>query len=74
MLLKGSARPPIRNFESNHKLVIGLDEDDIQLFLKQQNSNFLTYEIRPSFNSIKDFSEVVYRIGDHEGTLQIKYD
>ena len=60
-------------FESYLRVVIGLDEDDIQLKVKQHNSNFVTYEIPPGVYSIKDISEVVYTIGDHKGTLRIEY-
>ena len=51
-----------------------MDEDDIQLILKQYNSNYLTHEISPGIYSIKDFSQVAYTMGDHEGTLQIEFD
>ena len=74
MLLMGYARSPTGDFESYLRNVIGLDEDVIQLFFKQCNSNFVTYEIAPGIYSIKFISEVVYTMGDHEGTLQIEYD
>ena len=48
MLLKGYARSPIRDFESYLRIVIGLDEDDIQLFSKQyiiQISLLLKYHL-----------------------------
>ena len=35
IILMAYARPPFRNFEGCLRIVIGLDEDDIQLFLKQ---------------------------------------
>ena len=54
-------------------MVVGW-EDEIQLFLKQYNSNFVTYEILPGNNTIKNFSEAVYTMGDHEKTLQIEYN
>ena len=54
--------------------MVGLDEDDIQLFLGQYNSKFITYEIPPGMNTNKDTSEDVYTMGDHEGTLQIEND
>ena len=37
VLLMGYARTPFRDFESYLTLVIGLNEDDIQLILKQYN-------------------------------------
>ena len=45
ILLMCYARSPFRYFESYLKIVVGLKEDDIQLILKQYNSNFVTYEI-----------------------------
>ena len=67
----GYARSPFREFESYLITVVGLDEDDIQLILKQYNSTFVTYELSPGIYTNKDISEAVYTIGDHEGTLQI---
>ena len=70
----GYARSPFRDFESYLRIVVGLIEDDIQLFLKQYNSNFVTYKIKPGIYSIKDIAEFVYTMGELEGTLQIEYD
>ena len=69
ILLMGYARSPFRDFESYLRIVVGLDEGDIQLILKQNNSNFVTYELSPGIYTIKDISEAVYTMGDHEGTL-----
>ena len=55
-------------------MVFGLDENDIQLILKQYNSHFISYELSPGIYTTKDISEVVYTMGDHEGTLRIEYD
>ena len=44
MILLGYRRSPIRDFESYLRFVIGFDEGDIELILKQYNSNFVTYE------------------------------
>ena len=44
ILLMGCARSPFRVLESYLGIVVGLDQDDIQLILKQYNSNFVTYE------------------------------
>ena len=68
----GFARSAFRGFESYLRIVVGLDQDDIQLLLQQFNSIFITYEIPPSSCSIKDVSDVVYTMGDYEGTLQIE--
>ena len=51
-----------------------MDEDDIQLILKQYSSIFVTHEVVAGIYSIKDFSEAVYTMGDHEGTRQVEYD
>ena len=67
-------RSPFRGFESYLRIVIGLDEDDIQLILKQYNERFITYELDPGNYTIEDLQEAVYPLGDHKGTLQIEYD
>ena len=64
----GYARSLFRGFEIYLRNVVGLDKDDIQLIFKQNNLS------SPRIYSIKDISEAVYVIGDHEGTLQIEYD
>ena len=74
MLLMGYGSSPFRDFESHLRIVVCSDEDEVQLVLKQHNSNFVTHEISPGIYSIKDNSGVVYTMGDHEKTLQIKYD
>ena len=73
LILKGSARSPFREFESYLRLVVGSNEDDIQLILKQYNSNFVSYELPPGIYTINGISEAVYTMGDHEGTLKIEY-
>ena len=40
MLIMGYARSPFTDFENYLRIVTGLDENDIQLFLKQYNSEF----------------------------------
>ena len=74
ILLLGYARSPFRDFESYIRIAVGLDEDDIQLILKQYNANFVTNELDPSNYTIEDLQEAVYPLGDYEGTLQIEYD
>ena len=68
------ARSLFREFESHLRIVVGLDEDDIRLILKHYNASFVTYEIDPGNYTIENLQEVVYLLGDHEGTLQIEYD
>ena len=55
-------------------MVVGLVEDDNQLFLRQKNSYFFAYEIVPDIYSNKDASGALYTMGDDEGTLQTEYD
>ena len=74
ILLKGYARSPFRDFESYHRLVVGLDEDDIQMISKQYTSFCITYELSPGIFIFKDISEAIYTFDDHEGTLQNEYD
>ena len=66
ILLFGYARSPFRVFESYLRSVVGLDEDDIQLFSKQSNSFFVTDELSSGIYTIKIISKAVYTKGDHE--------
>ena len=74
MLLLGNGPNRCRDFESYLRIVVGPVKKSIQLILKQYNSNFITYEIPPCNYSIKDISDAVYTMGDHEGTLRIEDD
>ena len=74
LLLLGYARSSFRDLESYLRIVVGLDEKDIQLILKHYKLNFVTYEISPGIYTIKDISEAAYTKRDHEGTLQFEYD
>ena len=74
ILLMGYARSPFRDFESYLRIVIGLEENNIRLILKQYNEKFVTYELDPGIYTIEDLQEAVYPLGDHENTLKIKYD
>ena len=62
------ARSPFRDFESFLRMTGDLDEDYIQLILKQYNSKFVTYELDPGIYTIEDNQEAVYPLGDHEGS------
>ena len=66
----GYARSLFGDFERYLRNVVGLDEEDIQLILKQYNANFLTYELDPGMYTLEDLQEAVHPLGDHEGTLQ----
>ena len=46
-LLMGNARSPFRDFEKYLRIVIGLNEGDIQLILKQYISNFVSFVLKP---------------------------
>ena len=74
ILLMGYSRSLFRDFESYLKIVVGLEEDNIQLILKQYNEKFITYELDPGIYFIEDLKKAVYPLGDQEGTLQIEYD
>ena len=68
------ARSPFRDFESYLRMTGDLDEDDIQLILKQYNEKFVTYELDPFNHTIEDLQKAVYPLGDYPGTLQTEYD
>ena len=48
----GYVRSPFRDFESYLRIVVGLDGEDIQFFLKQYKSHFITYELSPGIYTI----------------------
>ena len=52
ILLYGYTRSRFRDFESYLRIVIDLDEEDIQLILKEYISHFITYELTPGIYSI----------------------
>ena len=66
-------RSQFRDFETSLRMVVGSGLD-IQLTLRQYISNFLTSEKLTGVYSIDDISDVVYTMGDHEGTLRIEHD
>ena len=70
ILLMGYAR----DFESYLRIVIGLEDDNIQLILKQYDENFVTFELEPGNYTIEDLQKSVHPLCDHEKTLQIEYD
>ena len=70
----GYARSPFRYFESSLRIVVGFEEDDIQLILEQYNTNSATYVLDPGIYTIKDLQKAVYPLGDHQGNSQIEYD
>ena len=74
ILLLGYSASPFRDFESYLRLVIGLDEEDIQLILKEYNSHFITYELTPGIYTIQDISDAIQTFSGHEETIQLEYD
>ena len=74
ILLIDYAGTPFRDFESYLRIHVGLDEDNIQLILKQYNEKFITHELDPGNYTIEDLQKAVYPLYNHEGTLQIEYD
>ena len=74
IFLLGYVKSPFRDFESYLRIVVGLDEEDIQLFLKQYNSHFMTYELCPGIYTIQDISHAVRTLFGHKGRLQSEFD
>ena len=74
MILLGFVRSPFRDFESYLRVVVCLDEEDIQLLLKQYNSHFITYELSPGIFTIQDISHAIHTFSGHEGRLPIEHD
>ena len=72
--LFGYARSPFRDFESYLRIVVGLDEEDIQLILKQNNSHFITYELTPGVYTIQDISDAIRTFSGHNEIIEIEHD
>ena len=56
------------------RLVVGLDEEDIRLNLKEYNSHFITYELTPGIYTIQDISEAIKTFSGHQETIKLEYD
>ena len=74
ILLLGYSRSLFRDFESFLRIVVGLDEEDIQLNLKQYNSHFITYELTPGIYTIQDISDTIHTFSGHSEIIEIGYD
>ena len=74
ILLFGYSASSFRDFESYLRLVIGLEEEDIQLILKEYNSHFITYELTPGIYTIQDTSDAIQTFSGHEESTQLEYD
>ena len=71
ILLLNYSRSQLRNFESYLRIRVGLDEEDIQLILKDYNSHFITYELTPGCYTIKDISDAVHTFSGHSEIIEI---
>ena len=74
ILLLNYARSQFRDFESYLRIRVGLDEEDIQLILKEYNSYFITYELTPGIYTIQDISDAVHTFSGHSEIIEIEYD
>ena len=74
LLLLDYGRSLFREFESYLRIVVGLDEEDIQLILKEYNSHFITYELTPGIYTTQDISDAIQTFSGHKEVLQIEYD
>ena len=74
ILLLGYSKSPFRDFGSYLRIVDGLDEEDIQLILKENNSHFITYELNPGIYTIQDISDAIQTFSDHMEIIQLEYD
>ena len=74
ILLLGYGRSLFRDSESYLRIVIGLDEEDIQLISKKYNSHFITYELTPGIYTIQDISVTIHTFSGHSEIKEIEYD
>ena len=74
ILLLGYSESLFRDFESYLRIVVGLEEEDIQLILKQYNSHFITYELTPGIYTIQDIADAIHTFSGHSEIIQIEYD
>ena len=56
------------------RIVVGLDEEDIQLILKEYNSHFITYELTPGIYTIQGISDTIHTFSGHSEIIEIEYD
>ena len=74
ILLLYHSRSQFRDFESYLRIRVGLDEEDIQLILKEYNSHFITYELGPGIYTIQDISDAVHTFSGYSDIIEIEYD
>ena len=56
------------------RIVVGLDEEDIRLFLRQYNSHFISFELTPGIYTVQDISDNIHTFSCHSEIIQIEYD
>ena len=74
ILILGYSRSLLRDFESYLRIVVGLDEEDIQLIFKQYNSHFITYESTPGIYTTQDTSNTIHTFSGHSEITEIEND
>ena len=74
IFLLNYSRSQFRDFESYLRIRVGLDEEDIQLILKENISHFITYELNPGIYTIQDISDVVHTFSVHTEIIEIEYN
>ena len=74
IFLLNYSRSQFRDFESYLRIRVGLDEEDIQLILKEYNSHFITYELTPGIYTIQDISDAVHTFSGHSEIIEIEYN
>ena len=74
LLLLDYGRSLFRDFESYLRIVVELDEDDIQLNLKEYISHFITYELTPRIYTIQDISDAIQTFSGHKVIIEKEYD
>ena len=73
ILLLIYSRSKFRDFESYLRIRVGLEEEDIQLILKEYNSHFITYELSPGIYTIQDISDAIHTFSGHSEDIEIEY-
>ena len=74
ILLLNYSRSQFRDFESYLRIRVGLDEEDIQLILKEYNSHFITYQLSPGIYTIQDISDAIHTFSGHSDIIEIEYN
>ena len=74
VLLLGYSKSLFRDLESYLRIVVDLDEEDIQLILKEYNSQFITYDLAPGIYTIQDISDAIDTFSGHLEIIKIEFD